>query len=326
MVELHIARLYTSGPVELPVIVHHAKQGGPTLFVSAALHGDELNGVEIIRRLLRSPEMDQIRGTLLAVPIINPLAVIHQSRYLPDRRDLNRSFPGSDKGSFAARLANLFLTEVVQRCDYGIDLHTGAIHRPNLPQIRADLSQPKNLRMAKAFGAPLFLDSKPAAGTLREYTTQQNIPVILYEAGEALRFDETAIRIGVQGVLNVMQDIGMLDAQDAANAGAEPIRAHSSRWLRSPASGMLRAQVDLGESVRRGQVVAVVGDPYGDEEENILAPADGVIIGRSSLPLVHEGDAVFHLANTDEPDLAAEVVEQVQAEALEQDSDEPPIV
>jgi predicted deacylase len=326
-VNLRVARLYTSTPVELPVIVQRGAEPGPTMFVSAALHGDEINGVEIIRRLLRLPQLSELRGTLLAVPIVNTLAFIHQSRYLPDRRDLNRSFPGSERGSLAARLANLFVKEVVARCQYGIDLHTGAIHRPNLPQIRADLNQPDNLRMAKVFGAPLFLDSKPTAGTLREYTTRKNIPVILYEASEALRFDETAIRIGVQGVQNVMWEMGSLPKPEFSPLRLpEPVHAHSSTWARSPASGILRALVALGEHVHKGKVLGIVGDPYGDEEAPVLSPVEGIVIGRLNLPLAHEGDALFHLASMDEPEAAAQSVGQIEAETRNLSGEEPPIV
>lgn len=327
MVQLHIANLYTSAPVSLPVIVQRGQDRGPTLFVSAALHGDEIIGVEVIRRLLRLPVLQQLRGTLLAVPVVNVMAFLHQSRYLPDRRDLNRSFPGSDSGSFAARLANLFLKQVVERSDYGIDLHTGAIHRPNLPQIRADLRNPVNLRLAKAFGAPLFLNSKPAAGTLREYTTRRNIPVILYESSEALRFDETAIRIGVQGVLNVMQELQMLPPGAVPAAGAaQPVFAQSSAWARAPASGILRAQVAPGDHVAAGQTLGVIGDPFGGIDTPITAPREGLVIGRLNLPLVHEGDAVFHIARVAEPREASQLFSQIEADTRGYAGDEPPIV
>ncbi len=327
MVELHIANLYTSTPVSLPVIVHRGLDAGPTLFVSAALHGDEIIGVEIIRRLLKLPALDQLRGTLLAVPVVNVMAFLHQSRYLPDRRDLNRSFPGSESGSLAARLANVFLTQVVERADFGIDLHTGAIHRPNLPQIRADLRNPDNLRLARAFGAPLFLNSRPAPGTLREYTTRRNIPVILYESSEALRFDETAIRIGVQGVLNVMREVGLLAPLPESDRGVpEPVLAQSSRWARSPVSGILRAQVALGDHVAAGQTLGIVGDPFGGQDVPIVAPREGLVIGRLSLPLVYEGDAVFHIAQVSEPRETSLAFSQLEASTREIESDEPPIV
>lgn len=307
--ELPVANLYTSAPVSLPVVVVRGREPGPTVFVSAALHGDEIIGVEVIRRLLRMPTLEDLRGTLLAVPIVNTLAFLHQSRYLPDRRDLNRSFPGSKSGSLAARLASLFLREIVDRSDYGVDLHTGAIHRPNLPQIRGDLSNPEALRLCRAFGIPLLLNSEPTQGTLREYTTRKGIPVVLYESAEALRFDEVCIRIGVQGVLNVLYELGMLDRpRGARKPSGEPVVAKSSTWARSPASGVLRTQVALGDVVTSGQVIGVVGDPLSESETPIVSPATGVVIGRLNLPLVHEGDASFHIARVDDPDAVAQAM------------------
>lgn len=326
-VNLLVARLYTAAPVDLPVIVLRGNEPGPTMFLSAALHGDEIIGVEIIRRVLKLPQLSELRGTLLAVPIVNTLAFIHQSRYLPDRRDLNRSFPGSEGGSLAARLAWLFIKEVVGRSDFGVDLHTGAIHRPNLPQIRTDLRNETNQRLAKAFGAPLFLDSRPTAGTLREYTTKKNIPVILYESGEALRFDETAIRMGVQGVQNVMWEMGLLPRpQFSPLRMAEPVLAHSTRWVRAPASGILRTHLSLGDHVQKGRVLGIIGDPYGETETPVVAAFEGVVIGRLNLPLVHEGDALFHIGTFDAPAEAAQAVGQMEAEMRTWLGEEPPIV
>jgi uncharacterized protein len=327
LVNIPVAKLTTSQPVLLPVIVHRGQQAGPTMFVSAALHGDEIIGVEIIRRVLRIQQLSELRGTLLAVPIVNTLAFIHQSRYLPDRRDLNRSFPGSAGGSLAARLAWLFLREVVGRCDFGIDLHTGAVHRPNLPQIRTDLRNETNVRLAKAFGAPLFLDSLPTAGTLREYTTRKNIPVILYESGEALRFDETAIRMGVQGVHNVMWEMGLLERPPFSPLrAAEPVLAHSSRWIRAASSGILRSGIALGDHVRKSQVLGIIGDPFGESEQTVVSPTEGVVIGRLNLPLVHEGDALFHVGTFEAPEEAKQAVDQLSAEMRTRTGEEPPIV
>jgi uncharacterized protein len=328
-IELPVVNLYTSAPVNLPVVVVRGHEPGPTVFVSAALHGDEIIGVEIIRRLLRMAAFGALRGTLLAVPIVNTLAFLHQSRYLPDRRDLNRSFPGSRSGSLAARLASLFLREIVDRSEYGVDLHTGAIHRPNLPQIRGDFGNPETLRLGKAFGIPLLLNSEPTGGTLREYTTKKGIPVILYESAEALRFDEVCIRIGVQGVLNVFYELNMLERPKGTRRNAvEPLIARSSTWARSPASGVLRAQVALGDVVREGQVIGIVGDPLSDNETPITASATGVLIGRLNLPLVHEGDAAFHIARIEEPDAVAQAIERMRERiaAMERGpSGEPPI-
>lgn len=327
-VNLSVADLYTGTPVLMPVIVHRGSIPGPVMFLSAAMHGDEINSVEIVRRVLKLPALAELAGTLLAVPVVNVLAFMHQSRYLPDRRDLNRSFPGSETGSLAARLAYLFLKEVVGRADFGIDLHTGAIHRPNLPQIRADLSNSDNRRLAKAFGAPLFLDSKPAEGTLRAYTTAQGIPAILYEACEALRFDETAIRIGVQGVANVMTELQMLPrAGDAQPSSAVPIYAKSEGWARAPISGILRSQAALGEAVKKAQVLGVIGNPFDDREEPVLAPFGGIVIGRVTLPLIYEGEAAFHIARVETPDEVEKKVDQLEAEAADWDDHiEPRIV
>jgi predicted deacylase len=326
-VNLPVADLYTRTPVHLPVIVHRGTKAGPTLFISAAMHGDEIIGVEIIRRVLKLLNQQELSGTVLAVPVVNVLAFMHQSRYLPDRRDLNRSFPGSETGSLAARLAYLFLKEVVGNSDYGIDLHTGAIHRPNLPQIRADLSNPDNLRLAKVFGAPLFLDSKPTEGTLRAYTTAANKPVILYEACEALRFDETAIRIGVQGILNVLTELGMLPpAPEPAPPGVTPVLAKSDFWVRAPVSGILRAQAGLGDAVKKGQVLGVIGDPFGEQETPVTAPASGVVIGRVMLPLIYEGEAVFHIARVETPGETASAVDQLAVHSARWEQEEPRIV
>lgn len=314
-VQIPVVTLYTNTPVTLPVRVVRGREAGPTLFISAALHGDEIIGVEIIRRLLTMPVMKKLRGTLLAVPIVNTLAFLHHSRYLPDRRDLNRSFPGSETGSLAARIAHLFLREIVGRADYGIDLHTGAVNRPNLPQIRTDVANAEALRLAMAFGAPLLLNSEPTAGTLREYTTKKGIPVLLYESSEALRFDEVCIRIGVRGVINVLRALDMLPRLEGRQPRpAQPVYAQSSTWVRAPASGILRAQAALGEEVHKGQVLGVIGDPLAEVEVEIRSSADGVVIGRLSMPLVHEGDAVFHVARFGDSTAAAGVARRIRSE------------
>lgn len=310
---LPVVGQYAGEPVTLPVTVLHGRHEGPVMFVSAALHGDEIMGMEIVRRVVQQIAPERLRGTLLALPVVNMLAFLRQSRYLPDGRDLNRSFPGSSSGSLAARVAHQFLGEVVARSHCGIDLHTGAQHRPNLPQIRADLSQPEALRLAHAFGAPLLLDSEPTPGTLRAFTTRRGIPVLLYEASEALRFDETAIRIGVQGVRNVMAALGMVPTR--GRAPPTPAVAVSSSWVRAVRSGVLREPVALGAAVRKGMPLGMIGDPMGGDPQPVTAPVAGVVIGRTVLPLVHEGDAVFHIARMDEAE-ALTVTARMQRERV----------
>ena len=293
-VDLPVADLYTSTSLHMPVQVICGRKAGPVLFVSAAIHGDELNGVEIIRRLLNRKVLRSIRGTLLAVPIVNVHGFLNQSRYLPDRRDLNRSFPGSQKGSIAARLANLFIKQVVSKANYGIDLHTGAINRSNLPQIRANLDDPETLEIAQAFGVPVIINSDIRDGSLRACAYDRGMPVLIYEAGEALRFDEISIRAGMRGILNVMRQIGMLPKLKNARQ-VMPVIARSTSWVRAPSSGIVTAKIKLGNSVQKNQSLASISTPLGDEEDHIIAPFDGIVIGQSKLPLAHEGDALFHL-------------------------------
>lgn len=315
-IEVEGGKLYTHTPITLPIQVLCGRQKGPVLFISAAIHGDEINGVEIIRRLLKVPALKRLKGTLLAVPVVNLHGFINHSRYLPDRRDLNRSFPGSQKGSLAGRLARLFMNEIVSQSTHGIDLHTGAINRYNLPQIRANLDDPETLELAKAFGAPVILNSALRDGSLREAADQQKIPILLYEAGEALRFDELSIRGGVEGIIRVMRSLGMLPVSRKA-APPEPMMARSSAWVRAPQSGIFRAFVKEGTRVTRDQtLLGVVSDPFGESEEEIWSPFSGIVIGQLKLPLVNEGDAVFHIAQFYRTDIAADRVESYQ-ESLE---------
>lgn len=294
-IDLPVADLYTGTSLNMPVKVLHGKSGGPVLFVAAAVHGDELNGVEIVRRLLAQKSLRRIRGTLIAVPVVNVHGFLNQSRYLPDRRDLNRSFPGSAKGSIASRLANTFLTEIVSKADYGIDLHTGAINRSNFPQIRANLDDAATEELAYAFAAPVMLNASIRDGSLRSCAAEQKFPMLVYEAGEALRFDETCIRAGLRGVLRVMRYLEMLPPLKKSKQ-VEPVVAASTSWVRAPTSGIVSRKVQLGARVEAEQALATVGDPLGEDQEKVYAPFDGIVIGCSNLPLAHEGDALFNVA------------------------------
>ncbi len=307
-VNLPVADLYTATSLSMPVKVICGRYTGPIMFVSAAVHGDELNGVEIIRRLLKLKALRSLRGTLLAVPIVNVHGFLDQSRYLPDRRDLNRSFPGSAKGSIAARLANTFMQQIVSKAELGIDLHTGAINRSNLPQIRANLDDGRTLDIAKAFGAPVIVDSNLRDGSLRECAHDRGMPVLVYEAGEALRFDETSIRAGIRGILAVMRHIGMLPETKKRKV-VTPIVARSTQWVRASTSGIVSGKAKLGSRVSKGQKLATISDPLGEDEESIVAPFEGIVIGRSNLPLAHEGDALFNLSSFADVPKAADVVE-----------------
>jgi len=313
-IELAIPELYTHTNLGIPTQVVHGRRPGPRLFVCAAIHGDEINGVEIIRRLVNIRALERLHGTVIAVPVVNVYGFINQSRYLPDRRDLNRSFPGSDKGSLAARLAHVFLQQIAAVCTHGIDLHTGTIHRENLAQIRANLSDPETARMARAFPAPVMINTSLLEGSLRKALAELGIPIIVYEAGEALRFDEIAIRAGVKGVVAVMRELGMLPQRRSSDPTLEPLVASASGWIRAPQSGILRSTTGLGAKVEADQLLGIVSDPFGEREEEVRAPAAGVIVGRTNLPLVNEGEALYHLARFESPGTAADTVEAFQFE------------
>lgn len=303
------------------------------MFLSGAVHGDEILGVEIIRRVLMSKRLNNLRGTLIAVPVVNIFGFLNQSRYLPDRRDLNRCFPGHESGSIASRLANVFIQEIVRHCDFGIDLHTAAINRENLPQVRANVEDESNDAMARAFGLPVILSSGLIEGSLRKAALDVGVKVIVYEAGEALRFDETAIRGGVNGVHKVLQHLGMLTKRErpARRKLREPTVAKSSRWIRAPQSGIHRSMCALGAQVNRNDVLGWIADPLGENTEPVVSPLSGIVVGRTNLPLVTEGEALFHIASFEEPEeQIAKQIDRVEAalDAVGEELlvDEPPIV
>ncbi|MCC2607499.1 succinylglutamate desuccinylase/aspartoacylase family protein [Planctobacterium marinum] len=315
--ELPAARLYTDTEISIPVEVINARKPGPAVFISAAVHGDELNGIEIIRRLLTMKSFRLSKGTIIAVPIVNVYGMLNQSRYMPDRRDLNRSFPGSAKGSLTGRLAHLFLSEIVSKCQYGIDLHTGAIHRSNFPQVRANLNDDETMQLARTFGVPVVLNADIREGSLREAAASKGCKVLLYEAGQALRFDELSIRAGLKGVLNVLSHLGMIRKRKPSKT-VEPFVSNHSFWVRATSSGTVTDRKRLGDHVNKGDVLAEICSPIGSAVDILKAPNSGVIIGKQNIPLVQEGDAMYHIADFETPSQVAEHIEQLQDDLLPQ--------
>ncbi|NIQ94311.1 MAG: succinylglutamate desuccinylase/aspartoacylase family protein, partial [Desulfuromonadales bacterium] len=260
----------------------------------------------------------RLHGTLIAIPVVNSFGFIHRSRYLPDRRDLNRSFPGSERGSLASRLANLLLTEILSHCTHGIDLHTGANHRFNLPQVRGSFDDPATEEMAAVFGAPVMIDSRTRDGSLREAVADMGIPMLLYEAGEAFRFDELSIRTGLRGVVNIMRSIGMLTRK--ASTVTHPVfRASASRWVRAPISGMQVKWTVVGRQVEKGELLGTVSDPFGEKVENVTAPVSGLVVGRLNHPLVYQGDALYHIALLEGDPDAEQVLEGLTSDLGQDD-------
>lgn len=316
-VALPVSDLSTGAPVHLPLQVLHGIRPGPTVFVSAALHGDEIIGTEIIRRLAPKVSPRRLTGTLLLVPVVNVFGFVTHSRYLPDRRDLNRSFPGSAEGPLASQLAHLFHREIIARASVGIDIHSAAQHRYNLPQIRIAEGDPALTELALVFGAPAVIETPLREGSLREIAKAAGVAMLLMETGEALRFDETSVRAGVSGVLRVLAHLGMIRTRRLSKPVAQPARSNRTAWLRAPTGGLCRLKVQSGSFVAEGQTVAVVGDMFGQGERAVTSPFEGIVIGHSNLPVVNQGDAVLHVARVRSAERVEGHVERITDALLE---------
>jgi len=299
-IELPFAKVVTGATESLPVKVINGRSAGPNVWLSAAIHGDELNGIQIIRRVIKELDAKMLRGAVIAVPIVNPLGFITQSRYLPDRRDLNRSFPGSARGSTASRLAHLFMEQVVDQCSVGIDLHTATNHRINHPQLRANLDDPTTLELARAFAAPFSIHARLRDGSLRQAAAERDKTVLLYEAGQAHRFDDDAIETGVVGVMRTLRALGMIDVRLPRVRQTHLIRR--TRWVRARRGGIADIQVALGQHVVNGETLASISDAFGMRPTQVKASETGWVIAQSLRPLVNSGDSLVHIASARGPD------------------------
>jgi len=296
----------------LSVRVFHGAEPGPTVFVSGAVHGDEIVGTAVIQHLAQQIDPSRLSGTVLLVPVTNIFGFLNRSRYLPDRRDLNRSFPGSVSGSLASQLAQVFFSEVVQRASLGIDIHTAAVHRYNLPQIRIDKGNPRLVELAMAFGAPVIIESPLREGSLRSKAKEEGVDMLLLEAGKALRFDNLSIETGVAGVLRVLAHLGMIDADDRLAGVSVPARSNKSTWVRSTRGGVAHPAKTSGDPVRKGDLLATVAGLLGEEPEAVISPIDGIIIGHATLPVVHQGDALFHIAEVSHPEQVGAQIDSIK--------------
>lgn len=294
-VSLPAGRLPTGMEADLVVEVIHGRRPGPTLWLSGAVHGDELVGVEIIRQVLQRLEPKKMGGTVLAVPVVNVFGFLAESRYLPDRRDLNRSFPGSKRGSQAARLARLFLDHVVDPADVGLDFHAGSDDRTNLAHLRGDLTDPGTRALALAFGAPLVMNAKALRGSLRDVAVKRGKKVLVFEGGEPRRFSRRSVETGVPGVLRVLGELGMIEDPPVPNI-TPPLESWSSRWVRAPRGGLLRLETHVGERVVRGARLGIIGDPGASRGKEVKASVSGIVLGHTVSPVVHLGDGLVHIA------------------------------
>jgi len=292
-IDLNVARLPSYTMINIPVHVYRGKEDGPVLLLMAGMHGDEVNGIEIIRRMIADKSNYPKKGTLIVIPILNIYGFLNYSRQVPDGKDVNRSFPGSRSGSLASRIASLFMREVFPLIDYGIDFHTGGGNRSNYPQIRCKVDYETHFELAKAFNAPFLLNSSLREGSLRKQASLKGKPIIVYEAGEAERLDEYAIEQGILGTIRVMNHLGITNKPVGKNLDTKQFA--KSSWTRANQSGLFRAFVKYGEEVKKRQVLGAIADPYGQMEYKIRASASGFIVGLSHSPVVSQGDALIHI-------------------------------
>lgn len=302
-VELTVGHMIDHQPLSMTVHVMRGRRPGPCLLVCAGVHGNEICGIESLRLLLKMRLLKRLKGDLIAVPIVNMPAFIARSRYMPDRRDLNRLFPGAPQGSLGGRMAKFFVDEVVSHCTHAIDMHSGAVNRPNLPQIRISPNDEEAMELALAFRAPVVIESAVREGSLRETLQSKGIPSLLYEAGEANRLDQAGVRYGVRGVISVMRSLSMLpkERKPEFTRRSRTVVAEETYWERAPHGGIFSPKTELGRAVKSGEVLGIVADPFGSMEYKVKARESGVIIGCVRDAAVDEGDALFHIAQTHDP-------------------------
>lgn len=296
---LKVSESYLSGSIQIPVTIIRGKNSGPTAFVVAAVHGDEINGVDIVRRLILDMNHEQLNGTLIALPVVNLPGFLAQSRYLPYHRDLNRFFPGKRRGNNAERIAARLFQEIILKCDFGIDLHTAANGRLNLPHVRGDMTHPKVRRLARSFGATILINQEGLKGSLRKEATNAGIPTILFEAGETGRFSKNISRAGLSGVLNVLSEMGMWLPKETRKNIEPPYQVivRSSEWLRAEKGGILDLAVKPGDLIYKGDIIGSILNPFGKTVTEMRAPMTGIVIGVTTAPLAIPGTGVVHVAH-----------------------------
>jgi predicted deacylase len=301
IINLNIAKLHTGTSLAVPVIVERAKEDGPCILLSAGIHGDEVNGVEIVRQIITHGYNKPERGSVICIPVVNVFGFLSQTREFPDGRDLNRMFPGSKTGSLASRFAYYLLNEIAPNIDYCIDFHTGGASRFNYSQIRIDIRNEETRALAKVFGSKFIIDAEERDKSFREALTDMGKHVLLFEGGKSLNLDRIVTSIGIEGTLRVMQHLNMRDFSTQLQKSTylkeiNPILIKSSTWIRAHESGMFRSLQRIGSKVKKGDVLGTISDPYGAYEVEVHASYDGYIICTNHAPIVNEGDAVIHIS------------------------------
>ncbi len=295
---LNSYELHTKTKLEIPVHVIHSKQKGPAILFSAGMHGEEINGVEILRKIISRSEVENLKcGTVIAIPVINVISFLYASRDLPDGRDLNRCFPGTKKGSIGSRIAHDLMKHILPVIDFGVDFHTGGAKINNFPQLRCVFNFPANVALAERFSAPLIIDSVYREGTFRKEAAKKNKPILVYEGGESMRFDYVAINEGVNGCLRLMNSYGMIDFDVPQNPS---VKIKKNTWIRANSSGLFHMSVSNGAPILEGDLLGIIFDPFGHSEEKLFSPVNGYIVGINNQPVVNQGDALIHIGMNDE--------------------------
>ena len=289
-----IARLPSHTDIELVIHVHRSKKPGPVVLFSGGLHGDEINGIEIVRRILDQGIGEPVTGTVISIPILNVYGFINFSRYVPDGKDINRSFPGSTTGSLAARVAHFIDHNILPLIDFGLDFHTGGDNRTNFPQIRCDYKDKMSIELAKSTNAPFLVNSPLIPRSLRSAAFKRGKRILVYEGGESMRMDELAISEGIECAKNLLEHLGMSSTTENEVKDSSSIVISDSKWIRSKYSGIFHSEVSSGQIMEKGEIIGFITDPFGAFRKKIKMPVEGYIIGLNNTPIVHQGDALVH--------------------------------
>lgn len=306
---LQMPEQYSCAPLYMPIKVIHGKQAGPCLLIFATINGNEMNGLEVVNRLVNQIDPKDLKGTLIAVPVLNVYGLTHYPKVLPSGLNLNHCFPGQSTGNYGERIAHIFTEELIKKADYCIELQTGAVNHNILPQIYCNFENQKTKELAKAFQTPVITNVLLNGNTLRQTTESLNIPLIVYQAGEAMRFDENAINLGLEGSKNIMRTVGMLSDEKPVTE-FNPVFSQDEDWLIAHKGGIMHVHVELGQSISKGDILGTITDPFSsDLEEKIKATQDGIIVGINMTPIIHEGLSIFKVASFIDYDRAETAIE-----------------
>lgn len=296
-INFNMAKLYTTTSVEVPVIIQRSKKAGPVVLLTAGIHGDEVNGVEIVRQIISKGINKPKIGTIICIPIVNIFGFLNMHREFPDGRDLNRVFPGTRNGSLASRFAYQFVKRILPIADFCLDFHTGGAARFNAPQIRVKKGDEQSIQYAKIFNAPFTIHSKTITKSYRETCSKLGIPVLLFEGGKSQDNNKEIAQYGLEGAMRILAHLDMLNSKfDIPETTKETVLIQSSTWLRAKYSGLLHIKIPCGQHVEKKEHIATITDPYGKFRHRIKAPNEGYVINVNESPIVYQGDAIFHIS------------------------------